>query len=58
MYFLFKYKMKDTKYIEKIIITNTDKVLKDEGNKCIIDMKDKIYIKGSKKINVVPLRQK
>ena len=50
--------MKDTKYIEKIIITNTDKVLKDEGNKCIIDMKDKIYIKGSKKINVVHLRQK
>ena len=50
--------MKDTKYIEKIIITNTDKVLKDEGNKCIIDMKDKKYIKKPKKDKCGPLRQK
>lgn len=50
--------MKDNKYIEKIIITNTDKVLKNEENKCIIDIKDKIYIKGSKKDKCGSLRQK
>lgn len=41
--------MKDTKYIEKIIITNTENILKNGENKSIIDMKDKKYIKESKK---------
>tara|TARA_Y100000389_G_C17341222_1_gene453443 strand:- start:2 stop:148 length:147 start_codon:yes stop_codon:yes gene_type:complete len=41
--------MKDTKYIEKIIITNTDKVLKNEENKCIIDIQDKKILKIDKK---------
>lgn len=38
--------------------TNTDKVLKHKSEKCIIDIKDKKYIKEPKKYNCGPLRQK
>ena len=40
--------MKDTNN-QKIIIINKDPIFKNEGNKYIIDMKDKKYIKEPKK---------
>jgi hypothetical protein len=41
--------MKDIKYIENIIIINSEKILKNKVNQDIIDIQDKKFLKIDKK---------